>query len=37
MPEHHGCSFGGGDYVIELTSTAGLDQRRTLVAIRVTQ
>jgi VWFA-related protein len=29
--------LGAGDYVIELTSTAGTEQRRTLVAIRVTQ
>jgi len=29
--------LGGGDYVIELTSTAGTEQKRTLVAIRVTQ
>jgi hypothetical protein len=29
--------LGAGDYVIELTSTAGPEQRRTLVAIRVTQ
>jgi len=29
--------LGAGDYVIELTSTTGADQRRTLVAIRVTQ
>ena len=29
--------LGAGDYVIELSSTAGLQQRRTLVAIRVTQ
>jgi VWFA-related protein len=30
-------ALGAGDYVIELTSTAGTEQRRTLVAIRVTQ
>jgi VWFA-related protein len=29
--------LGAGDYVIELTTTAGAEQRRTLVAIRVTQ
>jgi len=29
--------LGAGDYVIELTSTAGTEQRRTLVAIRVTR
>jgi VWFA-related protein len=29
--------LGAGDYVIELKSTAGAEQRRTLVAIRVTQ
>jgi hypothetical protein len=29
--------LGAGDYVIELSSTAGAEQRRTLVAIRVTQ
>ena len=29
--------LGAGDYVIELTSTAGGEQKRTLVAIRVTQ
>jgi VWFA-related protein len=29
--------LGAGDYIIELTSTAGTEQRRTLVAIRVTQ
>jgi VWFA-related protein len=29
--------LGAGDYVIELRSTAGGEQRRTLVAIRVTQ
>jgi hypothetical protein len=29
--------LGIGDYVIELRSTAGTEQRRTLVAIRVTQ
>jgi VWFA-related protein len=29
--------LGAGDYVIELTSTAGTEQKRTLVAIRVTQ
>ena len=29
--------LGAGDYVIELTSTAGTEQLRTLVAIRVTQ
>jgi len=30
-------ALGAGDYVIELTSTVGTEQRRTLVAIRVTQ
>ena len=29
--------LGAGDYVIELSSTVGSEQRRTLVAIRVTQ
>jgi VWFA-related protein len=29
--------LGAGDYLIELKSTAGAEQRRTLVAIRVTQ
>jgi VWFA-related protein len=29
--------LGPGDYVVELTSTAGSEQRKTLVAIRVTQ
>ena len=29
--------LGAGDYVIELTSVAGSEQKRTLVAIRVTQ
>jgi hypothetical protein len=29
--------LGAGDYIIELTSTVGTQQRRTLVAIRVTQ
>jgi VWFA-related protein len=29
--------LGAGDYVIELNSTVGAEQRRTLVAIRVTQ
>jgi hypothetical protein len=29
--------LGVGDYIIELTSTVGAEQRRTLVAIRVTQ
>jgi len=29
--------LGAGDYVIELVTTAGTEQRRTLVAIRVTQ
>lgn len=29
--------LGAGDYVIELMTTAGTEQRRTLVAIRVTQ
>jgi VWFA-related protein len=29
--------LGVGDYVVELTSTAGTEQKRTLVAIRVTQ
>jgi VWFA-related protein len=29
--------LGTGDYVVELTSTAGTEQKRTLVAIRVTQ
>jgi VWFA-related protein len=29
--------LGAGDYVIELITTAGTEQRRTLVAIRVTQ
>jgi VWFA-related protein len=29
--------LGAGDYVIELTTTAGTEQKRTLVAIRVTQ
>jgi hypothetical protein len=29
--------LGAGDYVIELTSTVGTEQKRTLVAIRVTQ
>jgi hypothetical protein len=29
--------LGAGDYVIELITTAGMEQRRTLVAIRVTQ
>jgi VWFA-related protein len=29
--------LGAGDYVIELTSTAGTEQKRTLVPIRVTQ
>jgi VWFA-related protein len=29
--------LGAGDYIIELTSTAGREQRRTLVAVRVTQ
>jgi VWFA-related protein len=30
-------ALGAGEYVIELTSIAGSDQKRTLVAIRVTQ
>ena len=29
--------LGAGDYAVELTSTAGTEQKRTLVAIRVTQ
>ena len=29
--------LGAGDYVIELSSMAGTERRRTLVAIRVTQ
>jgi VWFA-related protein len=29
--------LGAGDYVVELTSTVGTEQKRTLVAIRVTQ
>jgi hypothetical protein len=29
--------LGAGDYIIELTSTAGAERHRTLVAIRVTQ
>ncbi len=29
--------LGQGDYVVELITTAGAEQRRTLVAIRVTQ
>jgi hypothetical protein len=29
--------LGAGDYVIELSSRAGAEQRRTLVALRVTQ
>ena len=29
--------LGAGDYVVELTSTAGTQQKKTLVAIRVTQ
>ena len=29
--------LGAGDYVIELTSVAGSDHKRTLVAIRVTK
>lgn len=29
--------LGAGDYIIELTSAAGAERRRTLVGIRVTQ
>jgi hypothetical protein len=29
--------LGAGDYVVELTSAAGTEQKRTLVPIRVTQ
>ena len=29
--------LGAGDYAIELTSTVGTEQKRTLVAFRVTQ